>query len=137
MQNDVLIYNFFHDSPAKRAWRALVSWLNSRQTTTSTEEVNAIDSSEARWRDKSQDSFVSVRQPNFKSGHPWPTDSSTVPDSLRCRMLDFDPVEHKILEAELKQLYVVSAFSPCQSELFLWLVQVCGTHTGEAQPLLV
>ncbi|XP_038048886.1 TPR and ankyrin repeat-containing protein 1-like [Patiria miniata] len=78
--DDVLLYNFFKDSPADKEWRVITDYLN--------ELI-------AEQRNRSEDQQEGLKE----------IDVETLTGTVRPRPLKFNPDEHKVLNSELKYLY--------------------------------
>ena len=89
--NDVLLYNFFTDSPAKQMWRCVLSLIDDLQTFTNRSEevydsgVRVVDLNDGN------DAEEADRKARKKSGF--------------LRDLQFNEAKHKILLDELRHLY--------------------------------
>ncbi|XP_038048876.1 TPR and ankyrin repeat-containing protein 1-like [Patiria miniata] len=78
--DDVLLYNFFKDSPADKEWRVITDYLN--------ELI-------AEQRNRAEDQQEGLKE----------IDVETLTGTVRPRPLKFNPDEHKVLNSELKYLY--------------------------------
>ncbi|KAK3101278.1 hypothetical protein FSP39_002361 [Pinctada imbricata] len=80
--DDILLYNFFHDSQANKEWRVITEYLERLYSTHTEKTTKAM----------SESSLVEL-------------DAEILQQSGRPRALTFDPNQHKVLNSELKHLY--------------------------------
>lgn len=139
--DDVLLYNFFADSPAVKEWEVLRSFEevpSSQREWDSTTSFSRVDENE----DESLDELLRRQRENSS------------PASKRCgRNVQFDREKHKLLESELKFLYTAITrsrvnvwiydssdqrepfFSLCQKRNLVRVVESLGDDSGTSTNL--